>query len=86
MMMNAGAFAKSFMEEKMEDKLCDETEGRAVLGNIGKTKYWQILNEIAATDPDAVKKIGRLTKLRLSALQRYIDRCPDYKSSYTMET
>jgi hypothetical protein len=67
----------------MEDKLCDEIEGRSILGNVGKTKYWEILNEIATVEPDGVKKIGRLTKPRLSALQRHIERCPNYKTNST---
>ncbi|MCK6419022.1 MAG: hypothetical protein L6Q57_08840 [Alphaproteobacteria bacterium] len=67
----------------MNDKLCNETEGRLILGNPGKTKYWEILNEIARTEPSGVKKIGRLTKPKLSALLNYIERCPNYEPSHS---
>ena len=64
----------------MEDKLVDEKEGRVVLGGVGKTTYWKILNEISAVEPDGIKKIGRLTRARLSALRRHVERCPNYIS------
>jgi hypothetical protein len=62
----------------MQDRLCDEEEGREILGGVGKTFYWKILNEIARTEPDGVKKIGRLTKPKMSALLRYVESLPNY--------
>ncbi len=54
----------------MAERLLDETEGRHMLGNLGRTKYFEL---IKAKELRSVK-VGRRRMVPVSEVQRYIER------------
>ena len=56
------------------DELLDKNEARKALGNIGNTKFYELLNdgEIMAV------KIGKSLKVKRSEISRYISTLPAY--------
>lgn len=54
----------------MAERLLDEAEGRHMLGNLGRTKYFEL---IKAKELRSVK-VGRRRMVPVSEVQRYIER------------
>jgi hypothetical protein len=59
-----------------DDALLDKNEAKKLLGNIGTTKLYQLLN---AGLIKAVK-VGKCLKFRRSEIIRFISELPEYKT------
>jgi excisionase family DNA binding protein len=59
-----------------QDELLDKTEARKLLGGIGITTFYKLLN----SNKIKAVKIGKCLKIRRSEINRYISELPEYKS------